>query len=82
MRALHRDVSEDESLHIIGSELGESKVAFGGPRDPLPEPGQQRGVKSGDVYTIHHNTYTVKHPESGDKLGTKVEVKGGSGSCS
>jgi outer membrane protein OmpA-like peptidoglycan-associated protein len=67
---------EDESLHIIGSEQGESKIAFG-ERDVLYlSKGSNAGVKSGDVYSIHHNTYTVKHPESGDKLGVKVEVKG------
>lgn len=67
---------EDESLHIIGSEQGESKVAFAD-RDILYlSRGSNAGVKAGDVYTIHHNTYTVKHPESGDRLGTKVEVKG------
>jgi len=67
---------EDESLHIIGSEQGESKIAFGEREILYLNRGSNAGVKSGDVYTIHHNTYVVKHPESGDKLGTKVEVKG------
>ncbi len=68
--------TEDESLHIIGSELGESKIAFGDHEILYLSRGSNAGVKSGDVYSIHHNTYTVKHPESGDNLGTKVEVKG------
>ena len=67
---------EDESLHVIGSELGESKVAFGDREILYLSKGSNAGVKSGDLYTIHHPTYVVKHPESGDNLGTKVEVKG------
>jgi outer membrane protein OmpA-like peptidoglycan-associated protein len=67
---------EDETLHIIGSEQGESKIAFGD-RDILYlSKGSNAGVKPGDVYTIQHPTYVVKHPESGQKLGTKIEVKG------
>ena len=67
---------EDESLHVIGSEQGESKVAFGDREILYLNKGSNAGVKSGDVYSIHHNTYVVKHPESGQNLGTKVEVKG------
>jgi outer membrane protein OmpA-like peptidoglycan-associated protein len=67
---------EDESLHVIGSEQGEGKIAFGDREILYLNKGSNAGVKSGDVYSVHHNTYTVKHPESGDRLGTKVEVKG------
>ena len=67
---------EDESLHVIGSEQGATKVAFS-ERDILYlSRGSNAGVKPGDVYTLHHATYVVKHPESGQKLGTKIEVKG------
>jgi outer membrane protein OmpA-like peptidoglycan-associated protein len=67
---------EDESLHIIGSEQGESKIAFGEREILYLNKGSNAGVKPGDVYTVHHATYKVKHPESGQTLGTKVEVKG------
>ena len=68
--------AEDESLHIIGSEQGESKVAFGDREILYLNKGSNAGVKPGDVYSIQHPTYVVKHPESGQKLGTKIEVKG------
>jgi outer membrane protein OmpA-like peptidoglycan-associated protein len=67
---------EDESLHIIGSEQGETKISFGDRDIVYLNKGSNAGVKSGDVYSAHHPTYVVKHPESGDRLGTKVEVKG------
>ena len=33
-------------------------------------------MKAGDLYTLHHVAYTVKHPTSGKKLGTKIETTG------
>jgi hypothetical protein len=70
------DDREDESLRLIGSEQGATKVAFGD-RDILYlNKGTNAGVKAGDVYTLHHATYTVKHPDTGHNIGLKVEVTG------
>jgi hypothetical protein len=67
---------EDESFHIIGSELGATKLAFAD-RDVLyASKGSTAGVKPGDVYSIHHASYVVKHPESGKSLGTKIVTTG------
>src|SRR5262249_14723586 len=55
---------EDEGLRVLGTEEGTAKNAFG-ERDILYlNRGSNAGVKAGDIYSIHHNTYTVKHPES------------------
>jgi LysM domain-containing protein len=70
------DGREDESLTLIGSEEGATKVAFAD-RDILYlNKGANAGVKAGDVYTLHHATYVVKHPETGRSIGTKVETNG------
>jgi hypothetical protein len=70
------DSPEDESLNVIGSEEGATKVAFAD-RDILYlNKGANAGVKAGDVYTLHHATYEVKHPETGRGIGTKIEVNG------
>jgi hypothetical protein len=67
---------EDESLRIIGSEQGGDKFAFG-ERDILYlNKGSNAGVRAGDLYTLHHASYTVHHPVSGHRLGTKVETTG------
>jgi hypothetical protein len=67
---------EDESLYVIGSELGAAKVALA-ERDILYlNRGSNAGVRAGDVYTLHHFAYDVRHPESGRKLGQKIEVTG------
>lgn len=67
---------EDESLKLIGSEQGSAKNAFAD-RDILYlNKGSNAGVKPGDVYTLHHASYTVKHPQGGKNLGTKVETTG------
>ncbi len=67
---------EDDSLELIGTEEGSSKNAFGD-RDILyMNKGSNAGVKTGDVYSFHHRSYDVKHPESGKKLGTKIETTG------
>jgi hypothetical protein len=68
--------SEDQSLMVIGSENGATKLAFAD-RDILYlNKGSNAGVKSGDVYMLHHEAYAVKHPESGRTLGRKVEPTG------
>ena len=67
---------EDASLHVIGSEQGATQHAFAD-RDILYlSKGSNAGVKAGDVYTLHHPSYDVKHPENGRTLGTKVETTG------
>jgi LysM domain-containing protein len=67
---------EDQSLLVIGSEHGQTKLAFAD-RDILYlNKGSNAGVKSGDVYMLQHESYEVKHPESGRTIGTKVEPTG------
>jgi hypothetical protein len=78
MQCAHYIVSdrEDESLYVIGSELGAAKVALA-ERDILYlNRGSNAGVRAGDVYTLNHFAYPVRHPESGRKLGQKIEVTG------
>ena len=70
------DDREDESLHLAGSEDGATKNAFGD-RDILYlNKGSNSGVKAGDVYSLHHVAYTVKHPETNRTIGTKIETTG------
>ena len=67
---------EDESLRIVGSELGPDKVAYAD-RDVLYlNKGSNAGVKPGDVYTLHHWAYKVKHPFSNKVVGHKIETTG------
>jgi hypothetical protein len=67
---------EDESLFVVGSEEGFDKNAYGD-RDLLYlNKGSNAGVKAGDLYSLHHVAYGVKHPRSGKKLGTKIETTG------
>jgi hypothetical protein len=70
------DDREDESLHLAGSEDGATKNAFGD-RDILYlNKGSNSGVKAGDVYSLHHVAYTVKHPDTNKGIGTKIETTG------
>ena len=70
------DDPEDASLHVIGSEDGATKIAFGD-RDILYlGKGSNAGVKAGDAYTLHHVGYEVKHPDSGRTIGRKIETTG------
>jgi hypothetical protein len=70
------DDREDESLVLAGTEEGSSKNAFGD-RDILYlNKGSNSGVKAGDVYSLHHVAYTVKHPDTGRSIGTKIETLG------
>jgi LysM repeat protein len=67
---------EDESLQLIGSEHGATKVSFS-ERDILYlAKGTNAGIKAGDVFTFHHRAYPVKHPSSGKTIGDKVETTG------
>jgi hypothetical protein len=67
---------EDESLRIIGSELGGEKHGLSERDLVYLSKGTNAGVKAGDLYTLHHVAYAVKHPVTGKKLGTKVETTG------
>jgi len=70
------DDREDESLYIVGSEQGATKNAFGD-RDVLYlNKGSNSGVRAGDMYAIRHFAYTVKHPESNNSIGQKIETTG------
>ena len=70
------DDREDESLYIAGNEEGATKNAFGD-RDVLYlNKGSNSGVRAGDVYTLHHVAYEVKHPESNNSIGHKIETTG------
>ena len=67
---------EDTSLYLIGSEQGAEKNAFA-ERDVLYlNKGTNAGVKAGDVYSIHHASYEVKHPETNRTIGRKIETTG------
>jgi hypothetical protein len=67
---------EDESLRVIGSEQGSTKVSMAD-RDILYlSKGSNAGVKAGDFYTMHHSSYPVRHPVSNKVIGTKVETTG------
>ncbi len=67
---------EDESLYIVGSELGGDKVALSERDIVYLSKGSNAGVRAGDLYSLHHASYPVKHPVSGRRLGTKVETTG------
>jgi hypothetical protein len=70
------DDHEDESLKVVGSEDGATKIAFAD-RDILYlNKGTNAGVKAGDVYTLQHSAYSVKHPETGRSIGVKIETTG------
>jgi LysM domain-containing protein len=70
------DDREDESLQVVGSEDGFDKHVYGDRELIYLNKGSNAGVKAGDLYTLHHVAYTVKHPTSGKKLGTKIETTG------
>lgn len=67
---------EDESLFVIGAELGSDKIAYADRDVVYLSKGSNAGVKPGDVYTLHHATYKVKHPASGRFLGHKIDTTG------
>jgi hypothetical protein len=67
---------EDESLFLLGSEQGGDKTALSDRDIVYLNKGSNSGVKAGDVFTLHHVAYPVRHPVSGKKIGTKVETTG------
>jgi LysM domain len=67
---------EDESLYLLGSEQGGDKVALAERDIVYLNKGSNAGVKAGDLYTLHHVAYPLRHPVSNHKLGTKIETTG------
>jgi LysM domain len=67
---------EKEDLYVIGSELGRDKVALSTRDIVYLNHGSNYGVKAGDVYSLHHYAYDVRHPATGRKIGVKVETTG------
>jgi hypothetical protein len=67
---------EDNSLYIIGSEQGATKHAFADRDVMYLNKGSNAGVKAGDLFSIHHASYEVKHPDSGRTIGRKIETTG------
>jgi hypothetical protein len=67
---------EDESLYLVGSEEGDDKLALADRDIVYFNKGSNAGVKAGDLYSLHHVAYSVKHPVSGRKIGTKIETTG------
>jgi hypothetical protein len=67
---------EDESLYIIGSEQGGDKLGLSERDIVYLSKGSNAGVRAGDLYSLHHASYPVRHPVTGDGLGKKVETTG------
>jgi hypothetical protein len=67
---------EDESLYLIGSEHGGDKFALAERDIVYLSKGSNAGVRAGDLYTLHHASYPVRHPVTGATIGTKVETTG------
>jgi hypothetical protein len=70
------DRQEDESLYVLGSDRGSDKNALAERDLVYLNKGSNSGVKAGDLYTLHHVAYTLKHPVTGRKIGTKVQTTG------
>lgn len=70
------ETREDEGLYVVGAEQGSDKVAYT-ERDFLYlNRGSNGGVKSGDVYSLHHASYNVRHPVTGKRVGVKIDTTG------
>lgn len=67
---------EDDSLVLIGSEQGSEKVGLAERDFVYLNKGSNAGVKAGEIYSIQHVAYPLRHPVSGKKLGTKIETTG------
>src|SRR6185295_12404402 len=68
--------SEDDSLYLLGSEGGATKIALTERDIVYLSKGSNAGVKAGDVYIAHHPSYDIKHPQTGRTIGHKVETTG------
>ncbi len=67
---------EDESLEILGSEQGNTKIGLADRDVVFLTKGSNAGIKAGELYSIQHAAYTVRHPANGRKVGTKIETVG------
>ena len=67
---------EDNSLQVIGSEQGADKIAYSDREVLYLNKGSNAGVRAGDVYTLHHEAYKVKHPVTGKFIGHKIDTTG------
>ena len=67
---------EDKSLLVVGSEQGADKVALAERDIIYLNKGSNSGVKAGEIYSLHHEAYAVRHPGSSRRIGTKVETTG------
>jgi hypothetical protein len=67
---------EDDSLYIIGAEPGADKFAYAERDIVYLSKGSNAGVRAGDLYSLHHAAYPVRHPATGRKLGTKIDTTG------
>lgn len=67
---------EDNSLQVVGSEQGSDKLAYSDREVLYLNKGSNAGVKPGDVYSLHHEAYKVKHPVTGKFLGHKIDTTG------
>ena len=67
---------EDDSLQVIGSEQGSDKLAYSDREVLYLNKGSNAGVRAGDIYTLHHETYKVKHPVTGKFIGHKIDTTG------
>jgi LysM repeat protein len=67
---------EDESLKIVAAEEGRDKVTFATNDIVYLNKGSNSGIKAGDAFSIHRQSYRVKHPRSGRRIGMKVDSLG------
>jgi hypothetical protein len=67
---------EDESLIIIGSEMGSDKVALAERDIVYLNKGSNSGVKAGELYSLHFSAFPLKHPVTGKRVGQKIRTVG------
>ncbi len=67
---------EDESLQILGSEHGNTRISFATREIVYLDRGTAGGVNQGDMFATHHSMGDVRLPGTRKKLGRKVEVTG------
>ena len=67
---------EDTSVYLVGTEQGADKNAFAERDIMYLNRGSNAGIKAGDLFSLHHDSYEVKHPETGRTIGHKIETTG------
>lgn len=70
------DAPEDQSLVVIGSEQGSTHISFATRDIVYLNKGSNGGIKPGDVFSLHHPSYEVRHPDTDRKIGRKIETTG------